>query len=70
MNEEEPFDYRRNEYYRFVANLNNQNHFLIAVSGAVLVLFLALARQSRRQMHRRFLRKKAETAGKDANVGS
>ena len=53
------FDYKRNEYYRFVANLNNQNHFLIGVSVVVLVLFLALGYQSRKQMHRRFLKKQA-----------
>ena len=53
------FDYKRNEYYRFVANLNNQNHFLIGVSVVVLVLFLALGYRSRKQMHRRFLKKQA-----------
>ena len=53
------FDYRRNEYYRFVANLNNQNHFLIGVSAVVLVLFLVLGYQSRKQMHKRFLKKQA-----------
>ena len=51
----EPFDYRRNEYYRFVTNLSNENHFLIGVSAVVLVVFLFLAYRSRRQMHKRFL---------------
>ena len=51
------FDYRRNAYYRFVADLANQNYFLIGASAVVLVLFLFLALRSRRQMHRRFLKK-------------
>ena len=56
--EEEKHDYKRNTYYRFVANLKNQNHFLIGLSLVVLLIFLMLTYFSRRQMHNRFLRKK------------
>ena len=51
------FDYRRNAYYRFVADLANQNYYLIGVSIVVLAVFLLLGLRSRRQMHRRFLKK-------------
>ena len=54
---DEDFDYKRNIYYRFVTNLTNQNHFLMGMSGVVLVLFLFLVFQSRKQMHSRFLKK-------------
>ncbi len=54
---DEKFDYKRNIYYRFVTNLANQNHFLIWMSGVVLVLFIVLVFQSRQQMHKRFLKK-------------
>lgn len=68
--ETEAFDYKRNVYYRFVADLANQNRFLIAVSAVVLALFLILGLRSRRQMHKRFLKKKPERAGEgDGNVG-
>ena len=53
---EENFDYKRNVYYRFVTNLARQNRFLIAVSSVVLVLFIFLVFQSRRQMRKRFLK--------------
>ncbi len=49
------FDYKRNAYYRFVRDLAGQNHTLIGISIAVLIIFLLLGRQSRKQMHRRFL---------------
>ena len=58
-----PFDYRRNVYYRFVADLANQNHLLIGVSAGLLVLFMLLGWRSRRQMHRRFIKRKPEGAG-------
>ena len=58
--EPEDFDYKRNVYYRFVANISNQNHTLIGISIVVLLLFLLLMIRSRRQMHRRFLYKKKE----------
>lgn len=67
---DENFDYKRNEYYRFVANLKKQNRFLIAVSALVLVLFLMLGVQSRRQMHRRFLKRSSQSAGGDHHVSS
>ena len=51
------FNYRRNVYYRFVTDLAKQNYFLIGISAIVLVMFLLLAFRSRRQMHRRFLKK-------------
>ncbi len=54
--EEEPFDYHRNVYYRFVANLAQQNYFLIALSVVLLVIFALLGLSSRRQMHRSFFR--------------
>ena len=54
---EEKFDYKRNVYYRFVTNLARQNHFLIGMSGVVLVLFILLVIQSRQQMRSRFLKK-------------
>ncbi|MBR6029718.1 MAG: DUF2334 domain-containing protein [Clostridia bacterium] len=66
----ERFNYRRNDYYRFVANLSNQNYFLISISAGVLILFLFLARRSRGQMHRRFLLKKTPETGEDQHVGS
>lgn len=53
---EEIYDYKRNIYYRFVTNLARQNRFLIAVSGVVLVVFIFLVIQSRRQMRKRFLK--------------
>lgn len=56
--EEEKHDYKRNTYYRFVANLKNQNHFLIGLSLVVLLIFLMLTYFSRRQMHNRFLHRK------------
>lgn len=64
------FDYKRNEYYRFVANLKNQNQFLIGISAVVLVLFVALGVQSRGQMHRRFLKKSSPNKGGDQHVSS
>lgn len=54
---EENYNYKRNVYYRFVTNLANQNRFLMAISSGVLVLFVFLVFQSRKQMHRRFLKK-------------
>ena len=51
------FDYRRDVYYRFVANLTNQNNFLIIGSAVMLFIFLLLSIRSRKQMHRRFLKK-------------
>lgn len=57
---DENFDYKRNVYYRFVTNLANQNRFLIGLSGVVLVLFITLLVQSRKQMHKRFLKKISE----------
>ena len=68
--EGEPFDYKRNEYYRFVANLKNQNQFLIGISIVVLVLFLFLGAQSRRQMHRRFLKHSSPKSGGNQHVSS
>lgn len=68
--EGEPFDYKRNEYYRFVANLKNQNQFLIGMSIVVLVIFLFLGAQSRRQMHRRFLKRGSQSTGGDQHVSS
>ena len=53
---EKDFDYKRNIYYRFVTNLTQQNHFLMGMSGAVLVLFIFLVFQSRKQMRNRFLK--------------
>ena len=57
-----PYDnnhqYQRNAYFRFVANLSRQNHFLIALSVLELVVFILLGVRSRKQMHGRFLRKK------------
>ena len=65
--EESNFDYQRNMYYRFVANLANQNYFLIGISAIVLVVFIILGLVSRKQMHRYFLRRQAEerTGGDD-----
>ena len=57
---DEDFDYRRNAYYRFVANLTNQNNYLIIGSFVMLILFMLLGIRSRRQMHGRFLRKTAK----------
>ena len=54
-----------NSGYRFVANLKNQNHFLIGISAAVLAIFLLLGRKSRLQMHKRFLKPKTESAVPD-----
>ena len=48
-------DYQRNVYYRFVANIRNQNYFLIGISLVIVILFLVMGYYSRRQMHRRFL---------------
>ena len=62
---DEKFDYKRNIYYRFVTNLTQQNHFLIGMSGVVLVLFIFLVFQSRQQMRKRFLKKiQREAEGK------
>ncbi len=63
--EEEDFDYKRDAYYRFVRNLAGQNHMLIGISIAVLILFLLLGRLSRRQMHRRFLKPETAKPGKE-----
>ena len=65
---EENFDYRRNVYYRFVANLAQQNYFLIGISSAVLMVFILLGFRSRRQMHKRFLNK-TFTQKEENNVG-
>jgi hypothetical protein len=65
---EENFDYRRNVYYRFVANLAQQNYFLIGISSAVLTVFILLGFRSRRQMHKRFLNK-TFTQKEENNVG-
>ena len=51
-------DYKRDSYYRIVANLSRQNHFLIGLSIVVLLMFLLMIRRSRKQMHDRFLHKK------------
>ena len=51
------FDYRRDVYYRFVANLTNQNNSLIIGSAVMLFIFVLLSIRSRKQMHRRFLKK-------------
>ncbi len=67
---DEHFDYKRNEYYRFVANLKNQNQLLIGISSVVLVLFLILGVQSRKQMHRRFLKNSFPDTGGDQHVSS
>ena len=48
-------DYQRNVYYRFVANIRNQNYFLIGISLVIVILFLVMGYYSRQQMHRRFL---------------
>ncbi len=58
-------DYKRDIYYRFVANLKNQNRLLIGLSAVVLFLFLLLAVQSRKQMHRRFLKRREHTGKRD-----
>lgn len=58
-------DYKRDSYYRIVANLSNQNHFLIGLSIVVLLTFLLLIRRSRKQMHDRFLHKKTNKEVKD-----
>ena len=63
--EEESFDYQRDAYYRFVRNLAGQNHLLIGISIAVLILFLLLGRLSRRQMHRRFLKRETAKPGEE-----
>ena len=63
---DENFDYRRNAYYRFVANLTSQNNYLIIGSAVMLVIFVLLGIRSRRQMHNRFLKKIVET---NANQG-
>ena len=70
VDDSEPFDYKRNEYYRFVANLKNQNQFLIGISIVVLAVFLFLGAQSRRQMHKRFLKNSSQSAGGDRHVSS
>ena len=57
------YDYKRNVYYRFVANIRNQNYFLIGISLVIVTVFLILGYRSRRQMHRRFL-KPAKKSGK------
>ena len=62
MGEPGDHDYKRDTYYRFVANLSNQNHFLIGLSIVVLLTFLLLIRRSRKQMHERFLHKKDTTS--------
>ena len=68
---DEKFDYKRNIYYRFVANLANQNRFLIGVSSVVLMLFIFLVFQSRKQMHKRFLKKAPDvTGGEEPDVSS
>jgi hypothetical protein len=68
---DENFDYKRNIYYRFVANLANQNRFLIGVSSVVLMLFIFLVFQSRKQMHKRFLKKAPDiTGGEEPDVSS
>ena len=67
---DENFDYKRNEYYRFVANLRNQNQFLIGISVVVLMLFIILGIQSRGQMHKRFLTKRSPNKGGDQHVSS
>lgn len=64
------FDYKRNEYYRFVANLKNQNQFLIGISIVVLILFMILGTQSRHQMHKRFLKRSSPDSGGDQHVSS
>ncbi|MBR2759594.1 MAG: DUF2334 domain-containing protein [Solobacterium sp.] len=48
-------DYQRNVYYRFVANIRNQNYFLIGISLLIVTMFLVMGYYSRKQMHRRFL---------------
>lgn len=62
---DENFNYRRDVYYRFVANLTQQNYYLIGLSTVVLIVFLALGRRSRKQMHKRFLKKIVPEEGKE-----
>lgn len=63
---EETFDYQRDLYYRFTANLENQNTFLIMFSALALALFFILVAVARRQMHRRFQKsEKSESKGQE-----
>lgn len=62
------FNYHRDAYYRFVANLSNQNHTLIGVSAAVQLLFFLLSIRSRRQMHKRFLKKISREKSEEDHV--
>ena len=52
---EEPFDYKRNVYYRVIADLSHENYLLIGMSMILLAIFICLGLSSRRQMRRRFL---------------
>lgn len=59
------FDYKRDAYYRFVRDLAGQNHTLIGISIVVLIVFLILGRESRKQMHRHFLKPREEKSGEE-----
>lgn len=56
---EEDFNYKRDIYYRFVADLSNQNYLLIGLSIVTVLIFMLLVLRARRQMHRRFLHPKS-----------
>lgn len=59
----ENYNYKRDIYYRFVADLSNQNYLLIGLSAETVLIFMLLVLRARRQMHRRFLHPKPAEEG-------
>ncbi|MGN1023982.1 MAG: DUF2334 domain-containing protein [Lachnospiraceae bacterium] len=52
------FEYKRNVYYRAIADLSNENVLLIFFSLVVIIAFVSMILIARKQMRRQFLYKK------------